>query len=226
MDENRDPSFVINSGTVLGANSYLVLCNDESLFLTQFQDVINFQGNLNNGLSGNGESIFLYDNFGKIVDSLTYNDKLPWSVEADGAGSSLELKNPSFDNAIGGNWSASINHGTPGKINSTYITTVRNNSERITITDYLLNQNYPNPFNPVTNIKFAIPELSKVELFIYDILGRQISTLANKNFETGIYSFEWDGGKYSSGIYFVKFYAESLTRSKKFNSIKKIILMK
>jgi hypothetical protein len=91
---------------------------------------------------------------------------------------------------------------------------------------FALYQNYPNPFNPVTNIKFSLPELSKVKLSIFNILGREVDLIAEGNFESGIHSLNWDGSQFSSGIYFVKFYAQSISNNKNFNATKKIMLIK
>jgi Secretion system C-terminal sorting domain len=70
-----------------------------------------------------------------------------------------------------------------------------------------LKQNYPNPFNPETKIKFDIPSsassgLNAVSLKVYDIQGKQVEVLVNQNMQPGTYEIGFDGGKYSSGIYF------------------------
>src|SRR4030095_10932714 len=52
---------------------------------------------------------------------------------------------------------------------------------------FMLSQNYPNPFNPVTNINFSVPSQGTVKLVIYDVLGKEISTLVNQNLHTGSY---------------------------------------
>jgi hypothetical protein len=75
--------------------------------------------------------------------------------------------------------------------------------------DFSLSQNYPNPFNPATTIRFDIPPSRGargmiVKLFIYDILGREITTLVNEQLKPGTYEAEWDGSNYSSGVYFYK----------------------
>ena len=225
MDENRTPSFAINSGTVLQPHSYIVLCVDLTLFQGKYPGISNSFGNMNSGLSGSGEAIFLYDNSGRLVDSLTYDDNSPWPTEADGGGSSLELKDPSFNNALGINWDASIGHGTPGAVNSVTSDVEENKSDPIP-TEFSLLQNYPNPFNPATNIKFEIPEESSVKLIIYNILGKQIEEIADGEFSPGIYSFKWDGSTFSSGIYFLQMNAQSRTSSKNYNSVKKLILLK
>ena len=53
--------------------------------------------------------------------------------------------------------------------------------------EYALHQNYPNPFNPSTRINYEIPKTSKVSLKIYDVLGREVSTLIDGVKIAGIY---------------------------------------
>ncbi|MFQ6611670.1 MAG: lamin tail domain-containing protein [Fidelibacterota bacterium] len=71
-----------------------------------------------NRLNNTGSTLILtWDN--RTVDSVTYMDSNPWPVEADGQGSSLELKSLPLDNSLGSNWQASYTYGgTPGAINS------------------------------------------------------------------------------------------------------------
>ena len=226
MDENRTPSYVITPGTNLQSDEYLVLARDLTMFQTRYPDVVNIKGPMNSGLNGGGEIIFLYNSEGKLVDSLTYDDNLPWPVEADGNGSSLELKNPALDNSKAKYWSASIGHGTPGKINSTYIVGVKDENNNSSPSAFSLLQNFPNPFNPVTNVKFEIPEQSIVHLTVYNILGKQVDEIVNKEFSPGIYSFKWDGSNFSSGVYLLQMDAHSITTGKSFNSVKKLILLK
>ena len=68
---------------------------------------------------------------------------------------------------------------------------------------YDLYQNYPNPFNPETRIKFIIPSESTVNIAVYDILGRHIKTLYNKETAAGEYSITWHAGDLPSGQYFI-----------------------
>jgi hypothetical protein len=87
-------------------------------------------------------------------------------------------------------------------------------------TNYALRQNYPNPFNPTTSIKFSIPETSSVKLTVFDVTGREIAELVNKEMNAGYYSVNWDASHISSGIYLYKIEAE------KFVEVKKMILLK
>ncbi len=83
-----------------------------------------------------------------------------------------------------------------------------------------LAQNYPNPFNPSTKIKYSIPNVGtsrdlSVRLIIYDLLGRKVKTLVNREQRPGNYEVTFDGSKLSSGIYFYKLQAGSFIRTKK-----------
>jgi hypothetical protein len=89
---------------------------------------------------------------------------------------------------------------------------------------FMLFQNYPNPFNPTTKIKFGIPVGTRRGLFvqikIYDILGREISTLVNEELKPGTYEVDWSAENYPSGVYFY-----TITSAGYFDS-KKMILLK
>ena len=91
---------------------------------------------------------------------------------------------------------------------------------------YSLEQNYPNPFNPETNIKYAVPELSKIKLVVYNILGEVVSELINEEKEAGYYKVVWNASGYSSGIYFYSIYAKSKVTNREFSSVKKMMFVK
>ncbi len=67
--------------------------------------------------------------------------------------------------------------------------------------EFVLQQNYPNPFNPTTTIAFSLPQGDFVTLKIYDILGREMTTLVNQKMRAGAYSFDWNAENFSSGVY-------------------------
>jgi hypothetical protein len=72
---------------------------------------------------------------------------------------------------------------------------------------YMLYQNYPNPFNPTTNIKYSVKrETSNVRLAVFDIQGKEVTTLVNQKQSAGTYEVDFSGSKYSSGIYFYSLY--------------------
>jgi photosystem II stability/assembly factor-like uncharacterized protein len=85
---------------------------------------------------------------------------------------------------------------------------------------YSLHQNYPNPFNPVTKIKFGLPKSGNVIIKIYDAIGREITTLVNEKLNAGVYSVDWNGANYPSGVYFCQLTSGSFTETKKMVLIK------
>ncbi|HUI30541.1 MAG TPA: T9SS type A sorting domain-containing protein [Candidatus Acidoferrales bacterium] len=86
--------------------------------------------------------------------------------------------------------------------------------------EYQLYANYPNPFNPSTTIKYDLPNDSKVVLQVYDVLGREVTTLVNEKQAAGSYNVKFDGTRYASGIYFVRLTADSFVRTQKMMLIK------
>ncbi len=68
-------------------------------------------------------------------------------------------------------------------------------------TTYLLGQNYPNPFNPTTTIPFSLQKAGKVELKVFDILGREVVTLVDQRMQPGFHKIRFDGTGLASGIY-------------------------
>ncbi|MDP4197420.1 MAG: T9SS type A sorting domain-containing protein [Bacteroidota bacterium] len=79
---------------------------------------------------------------------------------------------------------------------------------------------YPNPFNPIATICYSIPHAAKVELKIYDILGREISMLVNKEQSTGEYKINFDASSLPSGIYIYAIHAGDYRASKKLMLLK------
>ena len=65
---------------------------------------------------------------------------------------------------------------------------------------YKLYQNYPNPFNPSTTIEYDLPEKTKVNLTVFDILGREVAVLINEEQEVGTYRLQFDSGKIRNGL--------------------------
>ncbi|SMO53886.1 Por secretion system C-terminal sorting domain-containing protein [Gracilimonas mengyeensis] len=107
-----------------------------------------------------------------------------------------------------------------GAIETTYTTTVHNEKEGSIPDKSSLNQNYPNPFNPSTVISYQIPENSHVELKVFDMLGREISTLVNERKSVGAYEVNFEASELSSGMYIYTLKAGDFTQTKKMMLIK------
>ncbi|MBI5402878.1 MAG: M28 family peptidase [Ignavibacteriae bacterium] len=80
---------------------------------------------------------------------------------------------------------------------------------------YELFQNYPNPFNPSTNIKYQIANNSYTTIKIYNMLGKEITTLVNEKLQPGIYEVNFDGSNLPSGIYFYQLKTDYFIQTKK-----------
>jgi hypothetical protein len=99
------------------------------------------------------------------------------------------------------------------------VTGVLVNSKSQILTPVLL-QNFPNPFNPETIISYQLPMNNFVTLKVYDVLGKEVTTLVNEWNNAGSYQVTFNGSKLASGIYSYKLQAGDFT------SIKKMILLK
>ena len=91
--------------------------------------------------------------------------------------------------------------------------------------EFALEQNYPNPFNPSTIIRYSIVSPSRVSLKIFDVLGREVKTLVNKEQVNGVYEVIWNGdnelgNKVSTGVYFYRIDAGDFVQTKKMMLIK------
>ena len=92
---------------------------------------------------------------------------------------------------------------------------------------FSLSQNYPNPFNPITTIQYQLPEDSKVSIKIYNTLGQLVISLTDRVEEAGFKSVEWNASSVSSGVYFYRLEATSISApSKTFTQVKKMLLVK
>ncbi len=87
-------------------------------------------------------------------------------------------------------------------------------------TAFALEPNYPNPFNPVTTIRFALPEASAVRLAVYDLLGREVSVLAEGTYPAGAHIVTWRAGDAPSGIYLYRLEAGAFVSARRMLLIK------
>ena len=105
------------------------------------------------------------------------------------------------------------------------LTNVFENGQSLIPTQYSLEQNFPNPFNPTTHIQYALPEMTRVKIVIYNMLGQKVRTFDFGQQAPGRYTITWDGktqngALVSSGVYFYRL------ESAKFTQTKKLLLIK
>jgi hypothetical protein len=87
--------------------------------------------------------------------------------------------------------------------------------------EYDLSQNYPNPFNPTTQINFALKTAGKVVLKVYDMLGKEVTTLVDENMAPGKHTVSFDASNLASGVYIYRIVAGN-----EFTAIKKMVLIR
>jgi hypothetical protein len=83
-----------------------------------------------------------------------------------------------------------------------------------------LAQNYPNPFNATTDISFNLAEAGNVNLSVYDITGRLVTTLVNGQMDAGEHIVSWNASNVSSGIYFLRLATADFSATKTMNLLK------
>ena len=95
--------------------------------------------------------------------------------------------------------------------------------------EFKLFQNYPNPFNPETFIGYQLPKPADVELVIYDLNGREVWKMVQKNKPAGCYQTQWDGRDalgqmVGSGVYLYRI--EMREKERRHVEVRKMIFMK
>jgi len=86
--------------------------------------------------------------------------------------------------------------------------------------EYALHPNWPNPFNPTTTIRYDVKENGVISLKIFDLLGREVATLADRDHTPGSYTITWNATGFPSGIYLCRMEAQG------FAQVRKLLLVK
>jgi uncharacterized delta-60 repeat protein len=145
---------------------------------------------------------------------LRYNG--PANLDDEAYGIALDKNGNVF---VTGRSEGSVNDYDYATIKYSLAVGIQHTSNEI-LENFALDQNYPNPFNPSTKIKFAVPKSAYAKLAIYDILGREISTLVNEQLKPGTYEVDWNASNFPSGVYFFKLNINSFIETKKMILIK------
>lgn len=173
-----------------------------------------------NGIPAN---TFYYSKFNMIVNNneifagtkngvfVTKDMGNNWISVNDGLSGNAIIINSLTTN--GNNIFISTNDGV-WKRTLTEIVSVENSKDNLP-KDFLLYQNYPNPFNPKTEIEFRIPEHGFVSLKVYDVLGREVSTLVNEFKPAGNYRVTFDASNLPSGMYIYQMRVNNFIAAKK-----------
>lgn len=182
--------------------SHIIADADE--YILVFADDLDNDGDIDVlSASLSDEKIALYDNDGNsnftshIISTATNGASSVFAADMDGDGDPDILSASTTDNRI----AIHKNRNT--------VTDINNDSQIIPV-KHLLHNNYPNPFNPTTTITYSIPNVTtafnqvKVQLKVYDILGREVATLVNEVNSAGTYEVKLNASSLTSGIYFYR----------------------
>ncbi|MBN2174204.1 MAG: lamin tail domain-containing protein [Bacteroidales bacterium] len=196
-DNDDTHLFVFPDGTVVAAQDYLVLCRDTADFSNLFPEVQNFTGEMDFGLSSDGELIRLFNFGGALIDTVHFGVENPWPPEPNGGGSTLELINWTYDNALPESWVASVGNGTPGEENGT-ITFVDQAYDAVQEVHFSI---YPNPAKNLAYLQVTSQiELKEGRISIFDVFGNLLREIP----VTGIKRIELDLQGLQAGVYFCK----------------------
>ena len=86
--------------------------------------------------------------------------------------------------------------------------------------DYALSPVYPNPFNPSATVRFDVPEVSRVELQVYDVTGKLVETLLNERMTVGQHQYTWQPEELATGTYFLRLITANETFTQKVTYVK------
>ena len=235
-------SFTSNTGILAGEWTHLAVTHDGTLASLYINGVLDATKAMTSQLKTNshplrfGTGIGENDNFfqGEIDDVRIWN--VVQSIENINDNMSLNLMGNEagllyywrFNNPSGNVTYSSASR--PSKIITTNANFVTSDLDLQTVIlevkgyennvpeTFTLQQNYPNPFNPVSTIQYDLPKGSEVSLIVYDILGREVVRLVDRDMTAGYHQAIWDGRTASgrevpTGLYIARLITPEYTRS-------------
>lgn len=162
-----------------------------------------------------GTNVFALTNWGGIF--LSTNNGENWKIINEGIIDTLVLAIGINDTYI---FASGVAEGLWRRPLSELVTMLPVENTTELPKEFALYQNYPNPFNPSTTLSFVICHLSFITLKVYDVLGREVTTLVNEEKPAGTYEIKWNATNLPSGVYFYKIQAGSFIETKKMILVK------
>ncbi len=206
--------YTFPAGTTVGPKGFVVVASNPEEFqrLYGFSTDFGYSGSLSNG----GEHVELQTSTNETVISFTFYDTIPWPTEPDGDGYSLiaAQTNPTGDPNMVEYWAVSkYLNGSPMADDEASIVT---NTPVFATKSFNL-EVYPNPTSSSVNIDFLLDGDEKIEIGLYDINGRLLSTLVNEFLTEGYHNqtVQLNNMNLKSGIYLVVFQSKDNLVTKK-----------
>ncbi|MDP8208992.1 MAG: T9SS type A sorting domain-containing protein [Candidatus Electryonea clarkiae] len=219
---NRSGFAIAADGNWLGAGPFLYSIDDDGLSLAHtFEfDSLRFQFTTIREISGDRAVIYFYDPNGSYylcvmdLSEGSFTDTLALIMDQKEvcafAGDTL--------------WTMNIYSQSRYFLTGEY-DGVESSESPIIPNEYCLYPAYPNPFNPTVNITFDIPQPSNIKIVVYDLLGRQVTTLLDSRKPPGFHTISWNGASasgtpVSSGLYFIRLETNSFSQTRKIVMLK------
>jgi len=194
------------SETVLSPGKFIVLASNSTQFLSRysFRPFDEYDGKLDNA----GEKIVLKTAANDTISAFSYNSSADWPIKCNGEGYSLvpNKSNPTTNQTSPSDWRVSYQiGGSPGEDDYSPASTPELHVKNQFGVE--LAQNFPNPLSNNTTIGYRISEDARVQLSVYNLLGKQIRILVAASQTAGNYQVEWNGKdnnntEIPNGIYF------------------------
>jgi hypothetical protein len=172
------------------------------------------EGRIYVGLEWYGDAFPSAENYSNGGLFLTEDDGKTWKKLFDGPVNSLTSDNSKPRNIYMG-----TGYGITKFLDTLTATSLNDNYNNLPL-NYSLSQNYPNPFNATTVIKYTMPTAGFVTLKIYDMLGKEISTVINSHKYAGEHSITYTASDLASGVYLYRLQINDFISSKKFILLK------
>ena len=198
---------IIPSGTVIGANAYLVFAK-YPIVVDAFFGITSIGWNPTSSLSNSGEKIAISNSLDVLIDSVTYGIAAPWDTLANGYGYSLTLCSETADNDIAQNWSHSLDsvasfngatiYATPG---SGCLTVGVEENSNANQNNVVLIQ--PNPSSDNCAIRFSATSSQALKISLTDINGREL-VQENFNATAGTNHYVLNTTPFENGIYILR----------------------
>jgi hypothetical protein len=173
-DSNPENAFVFPQGALLYPGHYLVLCQDADDFSVVYPGVENFMGEMQFGLSSDGESISLYNLDGDLIDRVAYLPSAPWPSAPYNMAATLELISAETDNGEASAWEAGSPGGTPGEKNSMSTASRNYAANDLSVTCV------PSPFTENATLMFQSKAQKEYHIVVNDLQGRVVKRLQGR----------------------------------------------
>ena len=200
IKDKNENEFIIPEGTVIGSDNYIVFYAEEIKFAEQFPSVTNKVGPYDFGFNGTGDVILIYDNSGKLFQSVGFDDASPYPLAPDGGGYTLQIVSVTNNLNDPLNWMSACPEGSPG---SAYVTPCATEivSEYATGPVFV----YPNPASEIMHVILPY-EFKNAAFTISDISGKQIYSGNSENNSQINISLS----QFTPGIYMIRIAGDSI----------------